>query len=115
MMKKLIAIVLVTIMVVVIDQKPWREDDVTPAANTGSNYSYSGYNSYGYNYDYDRYAKDDSFTMECYRCHGSGRCEDFGGSGRSKLTGVLAASRCALCAASGRCYKCNGKGYTVHY
>lgn len=76
----------------------------------------NNYYDYNYNYGYDNhYDQDDSFTMECYRCHGSGKCEDCGGSGKSKLTGVLGASGCALCDASGRCYKCGGKGYTVHY
>lgn len=115
-MKKLVAIILAILMIVVIDQKPWRDDEAVPIAKTDSTYSYSGYNYYDYDYGYDDYYdQDDSFTMECYRCHGSGKCEDCGGSGRSKLTGVLAASGCALCDASGRCYKCNGKGYTVHY
>ena len=111
-MKKLIVIILVIVMIVVIDQKPWRDDEAVPVAKSEGTHSYSGYNYYGYDDDYDQ---DDSFTMECYRCHGSGKCEDCGGSGRSKLTGVLAASGCALCDASGRCYKCGGKGYTVHY
>lgn len=83
--------------------------------NAGTNYSHYDYGSYNGYYDYYDYSnQDDSFTMECNRCHGSGKCEDCGGSGRSKLKGVLAAGGCALCDASGRCYKCNGKGYTVH-
>ncbi|MBR3929271.1 MAG: hypothetical protein IKJ65_09745 [Clostridia bacterium] len=86
----------------------------TPRPSTSSSYAYSYTSNYGYNH-YSSYDDDDSFTMECYRCSGSGRCEDCHGSGRSKLTGVLGASGCALCEASGRCYKCNGKGYTVHY
>lgn len=87
---------------------------VTPPPSNSSAYAYTYTPNYGYNY-YSAYDEDDSFTMECYRCIGSGKCEDCHGSGRSKLTGVLAASGCALCDASGRCYKCNGKGYTVHY
>ena len=130
-MKKCIAIILVLAAMVVIDQKPWRSDESASVKNdtayaystqNDNNYSYQyGYgNSYGYgthynnNYD-DYFGQDDSFTMECYRCYGSGRCEDCGGNGKSKLTGVLAMSGCALCDASGRCYKCNGKGYTIHY
>lgn len=113
-MKKFIAIVLVIFLVVVIDQKPWR-DDVAPAVSSDT-HAYPSYNYYGYDYGYDDdYDQDDSFTMDCNRCHGSGKCEDCGGSGKSKLTGVLGASGCALCDASGRCYKCNGKNYTVNY
>lgn len=83
-----------------------------------SYYNSNSRNSYNYGYVYDdddHYDRNDSFTVDCFRCNGSGKCEDCGGSGRSKLTGVLAAGGCALCDASGRCYKCNGKGYTVHY
>ncbi len=77
--------------------------------NTGYRYGYDD----GYNDAY--FEENDSFTMRCTRCHGTGKCEDCGGSGRSKLTGVLAAGGCALCDASGDCYKCGGKGYTVHH
>ena len=78
---------------------------------------YQGVRDSGYYYDFDDgyFDDDDSFAMDCNRCHGSGRCEDCGGSGKSKFTGVLAAGGCALCDASGDCYKCGGKGYTVHY
>lgn len=113
-MKKWIAIILVIVLVAVIAEKPWVNEEDASGVNSSRTYSYSGYNSYGYDPGYDD-QKNDSFTMKCTWCHGSGKCDDCGGSGKSKLTGVLGANGCALCDASGRCYKCGGKGYTVHY
>lgn len=119
-MKKWIVLILVIALILVIDQKPWREEEVVPntSVSTYGSYGGTGVQDYKYTYDYDYdydWDEDDSFTMKCYTCHGSGRCQDCGGTGRSKLKGVLAAGGCALCDASGRCYKCDGKGYTVHY
>ena len=50
-------------------------------------------------------------SSKCWICHGDGKCNNCGGSGKYEFNPEWAGDSCRTCGGSGRCKACGGRGY----
>ena len=73
---------------------------------------YGGYAPSAYTGGQTGTVSSSSSTKECGRCHGSGRCQNCGGSGKVyDYCSASVSSKSKYTSGRGRCGACNGKGY----
>lgn len=73
------------------------------AQPSNNNYNNGGYNN---NYQNNSNNQGSTYTVNCYRCGGDGRCRGYGST---------TAFMNMHCAGTGKCSTCYGKGYTINH